>query len=118
MQKSKQEQRSPDQEGKYIKSAASIHFEKIYLIFMSICFKSFDASHDFLKTAARVPNHVVCIILTIYQSMYDPNQFVFKKINRLQHMKNKSMRQWHASSPNSEAKMCEKFHATHQVVVW
>ena len=44
---------------KYFESAALINFGKIYLIFMPICFKSFDVSHHFLKTAAPVQNHVV-----------------------------------------------------------
>ena len=50
---------------------------------MSVCFKSFDVSHAFSKTAALVRNHVVWVKLTIYQSTYDSNQFVFKQINRL-----------------------------------
>ena len=58
-------------------------FEKIYLNIMSVCFKSFDVSHDFSKTAAFVQNHVVWVNLTIYQSMYDLNQFVFEQIKRV-----------------------------------
>ena len=45
-----------------------IRFEKSYLIFMSVCFKSFDISRDFSKTAAIVRNHVVWFNLAIYQS--------------------------------------------------
>ena len=48
---------------------------------MSVRFKSFDIS--FSKTAALVRNHVVCVNLTIYQSMYEWNQFVFKQIKRV-----------------------------------
>ena len=54
------------QRGNYFESAASICFEKIYLIFMSVCFKPFDASHDFPTTAALVRNYVVWANLTIY----------------------------------------------------
>ena len=50
---------------------------------MSVCFKSFDASPDFSKTTAVVRNHVVWVNLTIYHSMYDSNQFVFKQIKRV-----------------------------------
>ena len=60
-----------------------IRFEKIYLNFVSVCFKLFDVSHDFSKTAAFVQNHVVWVNLTIYQSMYDLSQFVFEQIKRL-----------------------------------
>ena len=60
-----------------------IRFEKIYLNFVSVCFKLFDVSHDFSKTAAFVQNHVVWVNLTIYQSMYDLNQFVFEQIKRV-----------------------------------
>ena len=62
-----------------------IRFEKIYLIFMSVCFKSFDVSHNFSKTTAVVQNRVIWIHLTIYQSMYDSNQFVLKQIKRVSH---------------------------------
>ena len=55
MQKSKQKQRSPDKEGNYFESAALIRFEKIYFIFMAVCFKSFDESHR---------SDVVWVILT------------------------------------------------------
>ena len=54
--------------GNYFESVALINFGKIYLIFMSVCFKSFDLSHDFSKTAAPVRNHVVT---SMYQSMYE-----------------------------------------------
>ena len=60
-----------------------IRFEKVYLNFMSVCFKSFDVSHGFSKTAAFVQNHVFRVNLAIYQSMYDLNQFVFKQIKRV-----------------------------------
>ena len=51
---------------------------------MSVCFKSFDdVSHDFLKTAAFVQNHMVWVNLTIYQSMYDLSKFVFEQIKRV-----------------------------------
>ena len=60
-----------------------IRFEKIYLDFVSVCFKSFDVSHDFSKTAVFVQNHVVWVNLIIYQSMYGLNQFVFEQIKRL-----------------------------------
>ena len=50
---------------------------------MSVCFKSFDVSHDFLKTAAPIQNHVIWVNLTIYQSMYESNQSFFKKIKRV-----------------------------------
>ena len=66
--------------GKLFESATLIHFEKIYLIFMSVCFKSFDISHDFLKTTAPVPKHV---IITIYQSSYKSKQFTFKQSKRV-----------------------------------
>ena len=48
----------------YFESAALIRSEKIYLIFMSVCFKSFDVSHDFSKTASPILNHVVCMSQT------------------------------------------------------
>ena len=83
MRKSKQEQKSPGKEGNYFECTALIRFEKIYLIFMSVCFKSFGVSHNFSKTAALVQNHVVWVILTIYQSMHDSKQFVFKQINQV-----------------------------------
>ena len=35
-----------------------------YIIFMPVCFESFDVSHNFLKTAALVRNHVVCMSQT------------------------------------------------------
>ena len=60
-----------------------IRFEKIYLNFMSVRFKSFDVSHGFSKTAAFTQNHVVWVNLTIYYSMYYLNQFVFEQINRV-----------------------------------
>ena len=60
-----------------------IRFENIYLNFVSVCFKLFDVSHDFSKTAAFVQNHVVWVNLTICQSMYDLNQFVFEQIKRV-----------------------------------
>ena len=53
MRKSKQEQSSwvrTDQLGllgNYFESAELIRFDKIYLIFMSVCFKSFEVSHVF-----------------------------------------------------------------------
>ena len=71
------------QRGNYFESAALIRFEKVYLIFMSVCFKSFDVSHDFSKTAAFFRNPVVWVNLTIYQSMYDSNQFSFEQIKRV-----------------------------------
>ena len=61
--------------GNYFKSVELIRFEKIYLIFMSVCFISFDVSHDFSKTAAFVRNHVVWVNQTTYQNMHDSNQF-------------------------------------------
>ena len=71
-----------------------IRFEKIYLNFMSVCFKSFDVSHGFSKTAAFIQNHVVWVNLTLYpriydltlqytKSMYDLNQFVFEQSKRV-----------------------------------
>ena len=60
-----------------------IRFENIYLNFMSVCFKSFDVFYYFSKTAAFVQNHVVWVNLTIYQSMYYLNQFVFEQIKRV-----------------------------------
>ena len=66
----------------YFESAALMCFEKIYLIFMSVCFKSFKVSHNCSKTANLVGNNVVCVNLTIYQSMYEPNQFIFKQIKQ------------------------------------
>ena len=54
-----------------------IHFEKIYVNFISVCFKSFDISHDI---SAFVQTHVVWVNLTVYQSMYDLNQFDFEQI--------------------------------------
>ena len=56
---------------------------KRFTDFMSVCFKSFDVSHDFSKTAAFFRNPVVWVNLTIYQSMYDSNQFSFKQIKRV-----------------------------------
>ena len=50
---------------------------------MPVCFKSFDVPHDFSNTAALVRNHMVWVILRIYQNMYDSNQFVFKQIKRV-----------------------------------
>ena len=50
---------------------------------MSVRFKIFDASHDFSKTAALVGNHVVWFNLTIYHSMYESNQFVFKEVKQV-----------------------------------
>ena len=47
---------------------------------MSVCFISFDVSHDFSKTTMFVRNYVVWVNLITYQSMYDSNQFVFKQI--------------------------------------
>ena len=70
MQKSKQKQRSPGKEGNYFESAALIRFEKIYFIFMAVCFKSFDESHDFSKTAALVQSDVVWFIL-MWQVNYE-----------------------------------------------
>ena len=64
------------QRGNYFKSAVLIQFEEIYLIFMSVCFESFDVSHDFSKNTAPVRKHVV---LTIYQSSYELNQFLKTK---------------------------------------
>ena len=46
------------QRGNYFESAALICFEKVYLIFMSVCFKSFDVSHDFSKTTVLILNDV------------------------------------------------------------
>ena len=67
----------------YFENVALIRFEKIYLIFMSVCFKSFDVSHGFSKIAALARNHVAWINLTMYRSMYDSNQFVFIQIKRV-----------------------------------
>ena len=67
----------------YFENVALIRFEKIYLIFMSVCFKLFDATHGFSKIAALVRNHVAWINLTMYRSMYDSNQFVFIQIKRV-----------------------------------
>ena len=64
-----------------------IRFEKIYLNFMSVCFKSFDLSYGFSKTAAFVLNHVVWVNLTVYRSMYDLKQFVFEQIKRVNNEK-------------------------------
>ena len=47
---------------------------------MSVCFKSFDVSQSFSKTASVFRNQVVRANLTIYQSLYDLTQFVFKQI--------------------------------------
>ena len=47
---------------------------------MSVCFTSFDVSHDFSKTATPSWNHVVWVYVTIYQNMDESNQFVFKRI--------------------------------------
>ena len=41
-----------------------MRFEMIYLIFMSVCFKSFDVSDNFSKTATPTQNHVVCVSQT------------------------------------------------------
>ena len=46
--------------GSYFECAGSIRFEKVYLIFMSVCFKSFDVSYNLSRTATPVRNHVVC----------------------------------------------------------
>ena len=50
---------------------------------MSVCFKSFDVSHNILKAAAFIQNHMFWVNLTMYQSMYDLNQFVFEQIKRV-----------------------------------
>ena len=71
MRKSKQEKSSRVKRdklsllatGKYFESATLIGREKIYFIFMSVCHKSFNSSHDFSKNAALVN-------LAIYQSIY------------------------------------------------
>ena len=60
-----------------------IRFEKIHLNFMSVCFKSFDVSHGFSKTALSFRITWFGPIINIYQSMYDLNQFVFEKIKRV-----------------------------------
>ena len=52
------------QRGNYSESASLIRFENIYLIFMSVCPKSFDVSHNFSKTATPILNHVVCMSQT------------------------------------------------------
>ena len=60
-----------------------IRFKKNYLNFMSVCFKSFDVSHNILKTAAFIQNHMFWVNLTMYQGMYGLNQFVFEQIKRV-----------------------------------
>ena len=50
----------------YFESAALIRFGKIYLIFMSVCFKFFDLSHNFSKTTTPTLNHVVCMSPTSF----------------------------------------------------
>ena len=52
------------QRGNYFESAALIRSEKFYLLFMALCFKSFDVSHNFPKTATPILNHVVCMSQT------------------------------------------------------
>ena len=89
MRKSKQEQSSWVRTdklgllGNYFESAELIRFDKIYLIFMSVCFKSFDVSHDFSKNAAPVLNCVVWVNLTIGQAYMKPNKLVFKRFKRV-----------------------------------
>ena len=65
----------------HFESATLTGFEKSCLIFMSVLFISFDIS--FSKTADIVRNHVGYVNLTIYQSMYELNPFVFKQIKRV-----------------------------------
>ena len=50
---------------------------------MSVCFKSFDVSHNILKTAAFIQNHMFWVNRTMYQGMYGLNQFVFEQIKRV-----------------------------------
>ena len=50
---------------------------------MSVCFKSFDVSHNILRTAAFIQNHMFWVNLTMYQGMYGLNQFVFEQIKRV-----------------------------------
>ena len=45
--------------GNYFESATLIRSEKIYLIFISVYFKSFDVSHNFSKTATPILNYVL-----------------------------------------------------------
>ena len=64
------------QRGNYFESATLIHFDNIYLVFLSVyfksfdaifmsaCFKPFDVSHNFSRTAALLGNHVVCMSQT------------------------------------------------------
>ena len=52
------------QRGNYFESAMLIRSEKICLIFMSVCFKLFDVSHNFSKTATPILNQVVCMSQT------------------------------------------------------
>ena len=40
-----------------------IPFKKFYLMFISVCFNSFDVSHDFSKITALFQNHVVWVNL-------------------------------------------------------
>ena len=54
-----------------------------HLIFMSVWFKSFSVFHYFLKTGAVIQSLVIWVKLTIYESMYESNQFVFKQIKQV-----------------------------------
>ena len=47
---------------------------------MLVCFKSFDVSHEFPKTADLVRNQVVWVNMAIYQSTHISNQFSVKQI--------------------------------------
>ena len=64
---------------------------------MSVCFKSFDVSHNILKTAAFIQNHMFWVNLTMYQGMYGLNQFVFEQIKRV----------------NDEEQLLRIFHSLH-----
>ena len=50
---------------------------------MSVWFESFSVFHYFLKTGALIQSHVIRVKLTIYESMYESNQFVFKQIKQV-----------------------------------
>ena len=47
---------------------------------MSVCSQSFEASHDFSKTAVPLQSQVVWFNLKIYHSMYESNRFALKQI--------------------------------------
>ena len=50
---------------------------------MSVWFESFSVFHYFLKTGAVIQSLVIWVKLTIYESMYESNQFVFKQIKQV-----------------------------------